>query len=480
MQVRSFIRRGHELATVEVELSLSPGLPQILFLGLPDTALKESALRIRSALREQGFRMPQAHQVLVHLKPTHLRKSSRGLDLAVAAALLWETGQIPKPEGTVQPTLYGELTLKGQVVRPDDLEEVEWKDDAPFYTGLGSRPLPFSSFALKDLQMLSEPKFVKGLKEEIEWQRPSPRAPTFTTRAAELAEVIAAGEHATLVAGNPGSGKSTLMDSVASWIEAPRPGDIRQIKQNDRILGQETRWRPIARPHHSITSLAMIGGGSNLWSGEITRAHGGVLILDEMLEFSVAIQDALREPVENGTISIARGGQSKTFPARILLLATTNLCPCGNLSPKERVSRCRCPKMVRRRSLSRLTGPFVDRFAIFSLTEDWNEKETKTVSSDEIQKRVERAIQFRQKARAQMLPNSWTIAEVIEKALDDFQRHQILDAQNFSSRRRRDSTLRVARTLADLRVSEKISNDDLERAVDLCVRTHRQLEARQD
>ena len=480
MQVRSFIRRGHELANVEVELSLSPGLPQILFLGLPDTGLKESALRIRSALREQGFRMPQAHQILVHLKPTHLRKSSRGLDLAVAAALLWETGQIPKPEGTVLPTLYGELTLKGQVVRPDDLEEVEWKDDAPFYTGAGPKPLPFSSFVLKDLQMLVEPDFVKGRSEEINWLRPSARAPTFTSRAAELAQVISAGEHATLVAGNPGSGKSTLMDSIASWIEAPRASDIKQIKRSDRLQGQETLWRPVGRPHHSITSLAMIGGGSNLWSGEITRAHGGVLILDEMLEFNSSIQDALREPVENGTISIARSGQQKTFPARILLLATTNLCPCGNLSPKEQVSRCRCPKRVRRQSLSRLTGPFVDRFAIFSLTEDWNEKGTKTVSSIEIQRRVAGAIEFRKKVRSQEFPNACAIPNDIEKDLTEFQRAQILDAQNFASRRRRDSTLRVARTLADLRTSERVSNDDLERSVDLCVRTHRQLEAWQD
>lgn len=473
MKVLSFMRLGSDLAPVEVELSLSPGLPQFHFLGLPDAALKESALRIRSALREQGFELPQSHQILVHLKPTHLRKTSRGLDLAVAAALLWETGQLTPPEEGERPVVYGELTLKGEVVCPEDAVDLPCPRGVSVLTGV-TKPLSFRTLQARELKDLREPVATEPELELEHWLRPSPTVASFPQSAARVAAVVAAGEHSALMAGPPGSGKSTLAECVPSWIEGPQIEEARHVRRLWRQAGLDLRWRPVLRPHSSITPLAMIGGGTALWAGEISRAHGGVLIMDELLEFHADIQESLREPVENGSISLVRGGRSRSYPASLLLLATTNLCACGRFVPRRGSMACRCPKAARRRTLTRLSGPFVDRFAVFILTDEWSAKE-EAVSVDVIHRRVERAIEFRQRARAQWVPNAKLDSDSIEASLSDFQRAELLTPAS-RSRRRRASLLRVARTLADLEERERIENRDLDEAVHLSVRSHRLLE----
>lgn len=499
MKVLSYIRQGHQLAPVEVELSLTQGLPQISFLGLPDTALKESVLRIRSALREQGFQLPQAHQVLVHLRPSHLRKSSRGLDLAVAAALLWETGQIPLPSESVDlssltkpPVLYGELTLKGEVIRPDDIEDVEPGPDQILITGGGPELFGFPSLQVRRLQELAHPTWVPAAETIERWTRPAPSVKAFAPAAAELAMIVATGEHAALFAGPPGSGKSTLAEAIPAFLAEPDPVEFRIAKRLARAVGRGLSWRPVCQPHHSVTPLAMIGGGSSLWPGEISRAHGGVLILDELLEFHSEIQEALREPVESGSISIARAGAVRTFPARLLLLATTNLCPCGRYSPRREFSRCRCTRRERLKSIARLSGPFVDRFAIFALTDEWGEsggagdvgggnggEKDGDITCEAITERVRAAIDFRVRTRAQRVANARLDPDVIEGALSLFQRTELLGAAG-GSRRRKAAVLRVARTIADLRGSQAIEHRDLERAVFHCLRAHRCLEQAMD
>lgn len=484
MKVRSFIRQGSELVPVEVEINLLPGLPQISFLGLPDAALKESSLRIRSALREQGFHLPQAQQIVVHLKPTHLRKSSRGLDLAVAAAILWETEQLEIPEWLREnPYFYGELSLKGEVVVPDDLPDVELKEDNVIVTGALETdfPMRFRRLVLRELKELFAPEIREARTEPPKFHRPVLEVDDFPELAARLITVVAAGEHATLIAGAPGSGKSTVADAISSFLDEPDIVTFQTSQRVARAFGRQLTWRPLVRPHHSITPTAMIGGGINPWPGEISRAHGGVLVMDELLEFHPDIQEALREPIETGIISIARGGHVRNFPARFLLLATTNLCPCGEFTPTKNQGRCRCSRTVRARALQRLTGPFVDRFAIFTLTDDWSTKDKPgtRVHRDQIRDEVNRAIFFRQTKRAQNEPNSRLTEAALEKWLGDFQMRFGLP-EVLRSRRRRVAILRVARTLADLRESEKISNHDLDEAAALCVRTHSLLQSWRD
>lgn len=468
MQFRSLIQVRNELQIIDVELSLVPGLPQIVFLGLPDQALRESAIRIRSAIRAQGFRFPPAQRVLVQLKPSHVKKSSRGLDLAVAAALLWETEQLPRPD-CESPLLYGELTLKGEVRRPDDLEGFirSSQFDGRVWTGSGNA-LPVPTSELTSLNSLRHPVERAAERLQKKWSRPVCPVSSFDFESAEVGALIAAGEHSTLITGPPGVGKSTLADSIASWIEAPT-----------ELSRCDLSWRPVHRPHHSATPRAMIGGGTNLWAGEISKAHQGVLILDECMEFSSEAQDALREPMDTGSICIARGGEARVFPARALVLATTNLCRCGRFlpGPQDR-SRCKCRSADRRRHLARLTGAFADRFAMLLYLDPLRSRGPK-ISSEEIERRACRAINFRL-ARGQALPNAWFDVEPLAQSLSEYQRKNILEDVPFASQRRYASVLRVARTLADLDRRHEIRDGDLARAIQLCVRNHRLLEESDD
>lgn len=470
MKVESLVRVGHALIKAEVELSLVPGLPNISIIGLPDQAIKESVLRIRSAIRAQGFELPHAQQILVHIKPTFQRKTSRGLDLAIAAALLWEMGQLSLPDET--PVLYGELTLKGEVVQPDDLGEAP-AIARPIITGKAPTKLQFVTRQIASLAELIENIELTKPADGIDFTRPTPTVKTLPRRAADFAKVSAAGEHSLLLVGPAGSGKSTLAENLPAWIEEPTFDTIKDVRPYWSKKEEALTWRPVLRPHHSITPLAMIGGGSSLWPGEITRAHGGVLFMDELLEFHPDIQEALREPVESGCISLVRAGTSRTYPARVLLVATSNLCACGNFVPRRELSvKCRCVKAVRQKILTRLTGPFVDRFAVIALTDEWNVDDS--VPIEEIAQDIARAIAYR-KARGQIVPNSMLTPEVIEDSLGDFE-HTIIDRISARSRRRRAALLRVARTLADLRESAAISHEDLEQARILTVQTHRTLE----
>ena len=476
MHVRSLIRVGSDHREVEIELSLVPGLPQLVFIGLPDAAMRESALRIRSAIRAQGFKLPKSRQILVQLRPTYLRKSSRGLDLAVAAALLWETGQLPIPLSDGQPLLYGELTLKGEVVRPDDLNEICLERDEPIWTGQGPS-LSCPTFAVTALTGLRNPLGTGAGPDPHPLKRPSSLVKAFAPESAELAAVIAAGEHSALLAGPHGSGKSTLIDAVSGWIESPSDAALRAIRKRHPAAD----WRPAQKPHHSITPLAMIGGGTRIWAGEIARANGGILILEELLLFHPEIQEALREPMESGSIVITRGGTTVKFNAQFITLASTNLCDCGKFVPgRQDQSRCRCSSFRRRKSLARLTGPFSDRFALLAFTNEARVAGDLSVSVDEIQRRVQKAIGFRKYARSQELPNAWIDPDTIEASLGSFQQDQVLHGVHWTSRRRLAATLRVARTLADLDQCEKIANSHLERALDLCVRNHRALEFSND
>lgn len=473
MKVISFMRQEFELVPVEVELSLSPGLPQIIFLGLPDAIIRESEARIKSALRHQGFELPTARQVLVHLRPTHLKKTSRGLDLAVAAALLWETGQMPLPSDTgLPPLIYGELSLKGEVVRPDDLEDLPPEVGARgVLTGDGG-DLGFPAYCVRELKGLSQPTVQRAVPEAVFLQAPTLPDLNLSEPAAQTLAAVVAGHHHILLAGPPGSGKTTSAELVPALMDPPSQRTFFESRRIHRACGEVLTWRPFSQPHHSITPMAMIGGGSLPRPGEITRAHGGVLMMDEFLEFSPQVQEALREPLESGEIRIARAGVSRRFPARFLLLGTTNLCPCGRFMP-GRDALCRCSRARKNAYLSRLRGPFVDRFAMLAFTEGWSRD--LLVPAGEVRARIERAIRFRRESRAQERPNAVLSEEACLSGLTSFQREKLLPGIA-RSRRRYLALLRVARTLADLDAEPMIANRHLERARELAVANFLQLE----
>ncbi len=471
MILKSYCRYSHEIQPVEVEISFVPGLPQIQFLGLPDAIIKESEMRIRSALRHQGFNLPSGQRVLVHLRPNHERKSSRGLDLAVAAGILWHTGQVlPQQALNSTPELYGELSLTGEVHVPDDLEDLVSKPNFPLYTGIPDRPYEFDLLGLRTLQDLASPQPIKASPTPSSFSPPEIRQIHFTKEVARLLAVVALGEHPLLIAGPAGTGKSTVAQSIHPLLNDPDPRTFQKARQIARSFGDSLKWRPLVAPHHSTTSLGMIGGGQPIVPGEITRAHGGLLLLDEFLEFSPQVQEALREPVEAGRITIRRAGHLENLPAEVILVATTNLCPCGDYVPTQ-THRCRCQLNRRRRYLERLSGPILDRFHIVALSHTWQnptQATQKLTSLSEIKSHVD---SIRQRLRMEGLantPHTHTDLACLEKQLDSFTLKNLIPNCN-QSRRRYIALLKVAHTLALLDHESTIQLSHLEEASQLTI-----------
>lgn len=456
MKLRTLIRENEQLIPAEVEVHLLPGLPALHVLGLPDQVIKESVHRIRSALKAQGFQWPRARQVLVNIRPVHRRKSSRGLELAIAAGLLWETGQKKAPKDLEHWYVYGELGLSGEVLEPEDLARDFFPSEGQsVLTGSGGPARGFARERVPALADLDRPVHDVPIGPLHEVRRPlDGLSLSFTESEARVLAVTALGDLHVLLAGASGAGKSTLAKALRSFLREPTAEEI----QAGRI---EDGWRPWIAPHHSVSALSLIGGGVPPRRGEISRADGGVLFLDELLEFPPAAQEALREPIETGRIRVSRGLRSRSFPARFQLIATTNLCPCGRWSPGVHVE---CGKSWRRcnSNMEKISGPFFDRFDLLVLTE--GRKAERTVSGQRIFEQVEQARKFRAGRPledAVELPEPW--------------RSELRQPEFFFSERRRLSTLRVARLFADLDRSDVVEGKHVEEALEITFRSFERL-----
>lgn len=349
---------------VQIEVRLWPGLPDIKITGLPDQHIKESAIRVRSALKAQGFTTPISRQILVNLQPAHLKKSSPALELAIAAAILWESEQIPKPEDLSEVHLSGVLSLDGQV-HPDP-EGTNLQTPAPALFIGPANPVCqdkvrfWKISQLRDLSEIPQSFTESFLPREI--QRPEIPNYLLSAREARLLEILSLTRMNALLAGPAGSGKSTLAQLLHCLLPTPTASEVDKIESR-------WNWRPLIAPHHTIPPISFIGGGSQIHGGEIQRAHGGILHLDELLEFKAACLEALREPMEKGVMRISRGAKSKEIPLNFQVLATTNLCPCGDLVPSKPKPYCRFSLTRCRSTMQKLSGPLLDRFQILFFTE---------------------------------------------------------------------------------------------------------------
>jgi magnesium chelatase family protein len=462
MDIQSFIRSDFGLKPVRVEVVLVPGLSQIQILGMADPVIKESSRRILSALRHQGFRLPPGKQVLVNLQPNYVRKHSQGLDFAIAVGILLETKQIEMPLLKSEKVFYyGGLDLKGEVIVPEDMGLLNFENfSAQVMTGHSGQSYPFNVLECKDLATLSEAT-IKAAQPQLFTCQPTRVSAQvqFDSMMARLISLVALGEHPLLIAGAAGCGKTTLVEHLATLLSPPSHTTFMEAKKIWRLLGRDLKQRPILAPHHSITPMAMIGGGAHLQPGEISLAHGGVLILDELLEFHPQIQSALREPMEKGWIYLSRAGRRHSFPADSLFLATTNLCPCGSFQPGS-IKPCRCSSLKLRNYVERLSGPFLDRFAIFHIYQ--KPKQSHLVSVDEIQKRLQKIRGFQEEKRQQKVANQKLGVAQLMTQLDAKVHLDLLPHSR--SHRRRQSLLRVARSLADMDFSLKIKQKHLEEA----------------
>lgn len=474
MRIFSYYSDDLTLKPLELELVLWAGLPTIQFVGLAGPALRESAVRIKSAIKAAGFQFPVAQQIVVNLKPTHVRKTSRGLELAVALAYLWATEQVPLPEADAV-TVYGELGLHGGVEEPADLLRASVVPPGLVITGRrtgggGATDFPVRRIAnLQDLLpegegFRVEPALLNG---PVDDGRPRDDDDEFVSPVeARLLELIGAGGHHTLLAGPAGSGKSTLarlMHGMLPELTTAEAAELRRARLDDPEAGS---WRPLIAPHASTPKIAMLGGGNFPRPGEIARAHRGLLLLDELLEYNPEVLESLRGPFETGELRVGRVSGVRHFPVDCAIVATTNLCPCGDLVPgRGAPMRCRYSASRCRSYGERLSGPLLDRFQLLHYPPKL--PGPREVRVGDVRTRVA-DVQAWQRERGRATSNrrlsgheAWAMVEDLVK--------QVGFTQQALPERRRLAALRVARSFADLEFSDEIRLAHLEAAMEMAV-----------
>ena len=375
---------GIEALAVTVEVDLVPGLPGLQLVGLADAAIQESRERVRSALRNSGFRGPLV-RVVVNLAPADLRKEGPAFDLPIALALLAASGQLDSP---LLANLWcaGELGLDGALRPCRGVLAI-----ANLAAAQNARALvvPSANAAEASLVPGLTVRAANSLSDVVDLLRqPQPLAPQHISKATAIANnarkpkdqphpllgcamghkalaLAAAGGHHMLMVGPPGCGKTLLAKHLPYLLPPLTRQEALEITSIYSVAGMLTstpqlmKNRPFRAPHHSCSVAALVGGGANPRPGELSLAHSGVLFLDELAEFPRKVLDQLRQPLEEGVILLSRARQKCAFPCQITLVAATNPCPCGWFGDDEHP--CRCSQAQRQRYWSHLSGPFLDR-----------------------------------------------------------------------------------------------------------------------
>lgn len=476
MRFYSFIRDDCLFQPVEVQLNLLPGLPEVKFSGLPDMSIRESATRLKSAFKVLGFQWPGKQQIIINLSPTSIKKNSAGMDLAFALALLWKTGQMDISIFNAEKIYaYGEVSLNGDIVAPSDWDLLPF-DKSPLIIGLTQKKNYHKNLYMgANLRELSRARLLEVSDWKSALRKPKIPDISFSEGAGLILKLSALGEHSLLLCGEAGSGKTTLAENLYYFLKAPEES----LWMESRPFWKERQnfWRPCLNPHHTTSPQSMIGGGNALFPGEISKAHGGQLIMDEYLEFHPKVQEALREPMEKGEVRLVKNGKSVIFPSKFLLTATTNLCPCGDYVP-GRPAHCSYSLKKCQSHLDRLSGPMLDRFDLLAFSYQW--KGEKKVSIKELCEQVEKAREFVSKTRNQKTVNGRLSLQELEEVMNQTECPALPQTNTL---RRKRSLLRVARTFADLEHKEAISGDHIQKAYTLGVKNfyflkHRMMEYR--
>ena len=485
---------------ITVEVDISNGLPGFDIVGLPDTAVKESRERVKAALKNSGLIFPMT-RITVNLAPADLRKDGSSLDLPIAVGILTAAGSLMQEE-TGGKIFVGELALDGSIrqvtgVLPMILyaKEHGWRE---IYIPQGNA----SEGELVDGIDVYTPQNLGELVSHLKGQERLPKLPKTQLNAdcvnaydvdfAEVRgqqvvkralEIAAAGGHNVLMVGAPGSGKTMLARRLPTILPPMTEDEILEVTKIYSIAGllngkkQIVLERPFRSPHHTVSASALIGGGSIPRPGEVTLAHNGVLFLDELPEFSRATLEVLRQPLEDGVVTISRVQASMSFPANIILISAQNPCPCGWNGTRDKVHECSCKPHEIERYNRKISGPLLDRIdiqvSVPRLEYDDLKDKAAGESSAQIRSRVVKA---RDIQRKRFEGNGVHCnAQMNKKQLNEFCKMQpqaeAMLGKYFTalglSARTHDRIIKVARTIADLAGSEEISAAHIAEAIQL-------------
>lgn len=493
---------GLDVYKITTEVDIINALPGVSIVGLPDAAVSEARERIRSAIKNSSFDFP-SKKIVINLAPADIKKEGSGFDLAMAVGIL-SANEVIEPSKTKDVAFIGELSLDGSLrgvngVLPIVLSLQDMGVKSIVVPKANEKEASIATnmdvYALENLEEvvnLFKEDFLRPLKksqgvEEVRKYLEKEANFNFDfkdvkgqQKAKRALEIAAAGSHNMLMVGTPGSGKTLLAKcfpsilpplSIDEAIELTKIYSISGLVEKDKPLIDQ---RPFRAPHHSASAVGIIGGGGNPKPGEITLAHHGVLFLDEMVEFPRNVLEVLRQPLEDGIVSISRAQMSVKYPADFILLGAMNPCPCGFYGDTQK--QCVCNDYQSTRYWARLSGPLLDRIdlqiEVPRLKEDeLLNKVEPAESSSEIKQRVVKArnIQLKRFSQEKIFSNSQMMPKQIKKYCNLNEQGQSILKMAINkfdlSARAYDRLLKLSRTIADLDSSDEIQPNHIAEAI---------------